>query len=140
MLRLVGLWQQFQQVNLSVQRLGDIMNTPLPSVGWLNTDVAGQRTATMGRCVNNLGAGLACLLLALGGTMPGASARDGYTWSENVAVDARSADGGKHCEAGRRLEGIGQLPQAVNSIGDWLLQFGEVADLHRPIRKTGDNL
>lgn len=26
MLRLVGLWQQFQQANLSVQRLGDIMN------------------------------------------------------------------------------------------------------------------
>ena len=25
MLRLVGLWQQFQQANLSVQRLGDIM-------------------------------------------------------------------------------------------------------------------
>jgi subfamily B ATP-binding cassette protein HlyB/CyaB len=28
MLRLVGLWQQFQQANLSVQRLGDIMNAP----------------------------------------------------------------------------------------------------------------
>jgi len=27
-LRLVGLWQQFQQANLSVQRLGDIMNAP----------------------------------------------------------------------------------------------------------------
>jgi subfamily B ATP-binding cassette protein HlyB/CyaB len=28
MLRLVGLWQQFQQANLSVQRIGDIMNAP----------------------------------------------------------------------------------------------------------------
>lgn len=28
MLRLVGLWQQFQQASLSVQRLGDIMNMP----------------------------------------------------------------------------------------------------------------
>ncbi|MDR1935497.1 MAG: peptidase domain-containing ABC transporter [Candidatus Accumulibacter sp.] len=28
MLRLVGLWQQFQQANLSVLRLGDIMNAP----------------------------------------------------------------------------------------------------------------
>jgi ATP-binding cassette, subfamily B, bacterial HlyB/CyaB len=28
LLRLVGLWQQFQQANLSVQRLGDIMNAP----------------------------------------------------------------------------------------------------------------
>jgi subfamily B ATP-binding cassette protein HlyB/CyaB len=28
MLRLVGLWQQFQQANMSVQRLGDIMNMP----------------------------------------------------------------------------------------------------------------
>jgi ATP-binding cassette, subfamily B, bacterial HlyB/CyaB len=28
MLRMVGLWQQFQQANLSVQRLGDIMNAP----------------------------------------------------------------------------------------------------------------
>lgn len=28
MLRLVGLWQQFQQANLSIQRLGDIMNAP----------------------------------------------------------------------------------------------------------------
>src|SRR5512135_80799 len=27
-LRLVGLWQQFQQSNMSVQRLGDIMNAP----------------------------------------------------------------------------------------------------------------
>jgi subfamily B ATP-binding cassette protein HlyB/CyaB len=27
-LRLVGLWQQFQQANLSVQRMGDIMNAP----------------------------------------------------------------------------------------------------------------
>jgi len=29
MLRLVGLWQQFQQANLSVQRLGDLMNAPV---------------------------------------------------------------------------------------------------------------
>jgi subfamily B ATP-binding cassette protein HlyB/CyaB len=28
MLRLVGLWQQFQQANLSVARLGDVMNAP----------------------------------------------------------------------------------------------------------------
>src|SRR5512143_2211981 len=28
MLRLVGLWQQFQQANMSIQRLGDIMNAP----------------------------------------------------------------------------------------------------------------
>lgn len=29
MLRLVGLWQQFQQAHLSVQRLGDLMNAPV---------------------------------------------------------------------------------------------------------------
>lgn len=29
MLRLVGLWQQFQQANLSVIRLGDLMNAPV---------------------------------------------------------------------------------------------------------------
>lgn len=28
MLRLVGLWQQFQQANIAVQRLGDVMNAP----------------------------------------------------------------------------------------------------------------
>lgn len=28
MLRIVGLWQQFQQANMSVQRLGDILNAP----------------------------------------------------------------------------------------------------------------
>lgn len=28
MLRIVGLWQQFQQANMSIQRLGDIMNAP----------------------------------------------------------------------------------------------------------------
>ena len=28
MLRIVGLWQQFQQANMSVHRLGDIMNAP----------------------------------------------------------------------------------------------------------------
>lgn len=31
MLRLVGLWQQFQQANLSVIRLGDVMNAPAES-------------------------------------------------------------------------------------------------------------
>ena len=30
-LRLVGLWQQFQQFNLSVQRLSNIMNAPTES-------------------------------------------------------------------------------------------------------------
>ncbi|AEG93877.1 candidate ABC type bacteriocin/lantibiotic exporters, ATP-binding and permease domains [Ramlibacter tataouinensis TTB310] len=29
MLRLVGLWQQFQQASLAVQRLGDLMNAPV---------------------------------------------------------------------------------------------------------------
>lgn len=29
MLRLVGLWQQFQQARLSVERLGDLMNAPI---------------------------------------------------------------------------------------------------------------
>jgi subfamily B ATP-binding cassette protein HlyB/CyaB len=29
MLRLVGIWQQFQQASMSVQRLGDIMNAPV---------------------------------------------------------------------------------------------------------------
>ena len=29
MLRLVGLWQQFQQARLSIERLGDIMNAPV---------------------------------------------------------------------------------------------------------------
>jgi subfamily B ATP-binding cassette protein HlyB/CyaB len=28
MLRMVGLWQQFQQANMSVERLGDVMNAP----------------------------------------------------------------------------------------------------------------
>jgi subfamily B ATP-binding cassette protein HlyB/CyaB len=28
LLRLVGLWQQFQQANIAVQRLGDVMNAP----------------------------------------------------------------------------------------------------------------
>ncbi len=31
MLRLVGLWQQFQQARLSVKRLGDVMNAPAES-------------------------------------------------------------------------------------------------------------
>ena len=33
MLRIVGLWQQFQQANMSVQRLGDIMNAPTEPYG-----------------------------------------------------------------------------------------------------------
>lgn len=37
MLRLVGLWQQFQQANLSVQRLGDIMNAPVEPYSVLPT-------------------------------------------------------------------------------------------------------
>ncbi|BCM25604.1 peptidase C39 [Methyloradius palustris] len=39
MLRLVGLWQQFQQANLSVQRLGDIMNAPTEPYSILPTRV-----------------------------------------------------------------------------------------------------
>jgi subfamily B ATP-binding cassette protein HlyB/CyaB len=37
MLRLVGLWQQFQQANLSVQRMGDIMNAPVEPYSILPT-------------------------------------------------------------------------------------------------------
>jgi len=39
MLRLVGLWQQFQQANLSVQRLGDLMNAPAEPYSILPTRV-----------------------------------------------------------------------------------------------------
>ena len=39
MLRLVGLWQQFQQANLSVQRLGDLMNAPAEPYSLLPTRV-----------------------------------------------------------------------------------------------------
>jgi subfamily B ATP-binding cassette protein HlyB/CyaB len=39
MLRLVGLWQQFQQANLSVQRLGDIMNAPTEPYSILPTRI-----------------------------------------------------------------------------------------------------
>jgi len=39
MLRLVGLWQQFQQANLSVQRLGDLMNAPAEPYSVLPTRV-----------------------------------------------------------------------------------------------------
>ena len=42
-LRLVGLWQQFQQANLSVQRLGDIMNAPAEPYAVLPSRVRGGR-------------------------------------------------------------------------------------------------
>ena len=41
MLRLVGLWQQFQQANLSVQRLGDIMDAPPEPYSVLPTRLRG---------------------------------------------------------------------------------------------------
>ena len=37
MLRLVGLWQQFQQARLSVDRLGDLMNTGRTVCPWCQT-------------------------------------------------------------------------------------------------------
>src|SRR3569623_242446 len=37
MLRLVGLWQQFQQAYLSIQRLGDVMNAPAEPYSLLPT-------------------------------------------------------------------------------------------------------
>lgn len=41
MLRLVGLWQQFQQARLSVERLGDLMNAPAePYTAALRRDIA----------------------------------------------------------------------------------------------------
>ncbi len=40
MLRLVGLWQQFQQANLSVQRMGDIMNAPMEPYSILPTRIS----------------------------------------------------------------------------------------------------
>jgi subfamily B ATP-binding cassette protein HlyB/CyaB len=43
MLRMVGLWQQFQQANLSVQRLGDIMNAPAEPYSVLPSRVRGGR-------------------------------------------------------------------------------------------------
>jgi len=43
MLRLVGLWQQFQQARLSVERLGDLMNAPSePYTEQLRRDLAAQ--------------------------------------------------------------------------------------------------
>jgi subfamily B ATP-binding cassette protein HlyB/CyaB len=48
MLRLVGLWQQFQQANISVKRLGDVMDMPtepyalLPQRAGDATEVAGR--------------------------------------------------------------------------------------------------
>jgi subfamily B ATP-binding cassette protein HlyB/CyaB len=41
MLRLVGLWQQFQQASLSVARLGDIMNAPTEPYSLIPTRVGG---------------------------------------------------------------------------------------------------
>jgi subfamily B ATP-binding cassette protein HlyB/CyaB len=43
MLRLVGLWQQFQQAKLSVERLGDIMNAPAEPYSVLPSRVRGGR-------------------------------------------------------------------------------------------------
>jgi subfamily B ATP-binding cassette protein HlyB/CyaB len=44
MLRLVGLWQQFQQARLSVDRLGDLMNAPVePYTEQPRRDIAAQR-------------------------------------------------------------------------------------------------
>jgi len=41
MLRLVGLWQQFQQASLSVARLGDIMNAPAEPYSLIPTRIGG---------------------------------------------------------------------------------------------------
>lgn len=43
MLRLVGLWQQFQQASLSVKRLGDIMNAPTEPYSLIPTRVGGNQ-------------------------------------------------------------------------------------------------
>ncbi len=43
LLRLVGLWQQFQQANLSVARLGDIMNSPAEPYSLIPGRVRGGR-------------------------------------------------------------------------------------------------
>ena len=54
MLRLVGLWQQFQQANISVERLGDVMNAPpepysVGKVRQLRLDVRGHRVPAVER-------------------------------------------------------------------------------------------
>lgn len=43
MLRLVGLWQQFQQASMSVKRLGDIMNAPTEPYSLIPTRVGGNQ-------------------------------------------------------------------------------------------------
>lgn len=43
MLRLVGLWQQFQQASISVKRLGDIMNAPTEPYSLIPTRVGGNQ-------------------------------------------------------------------------------------------------
>jgi subfamily B ATP-binding cassette protein HlyB/CyaB len=43
MLRLVGLWQQFQQASLSVARLGDIMNAPTEPYSLIPARVGGNQ-------------------------------------------------------------------------------------------------
>ena len=43
MLRLVGLWQQFQQASLSVARLGDLMNAPVEPYSAIPARAAGRR-------------------------------------------------------------------------------------------------
>ncbi|MGA8006034.1 MAG: peptidase domain-containing ABC transporter, partial [Burkholderiales bacterium] len=48
MLRLVGLWQQFQQAEIAVRRLGDVMDTPAEPHA-LIPQRAGARSASAGR-------------------------------------------------------------------------------------------
>ena len=43
MLRLVGLWQQFQQASMSVKRLGDIMNAPTEPYSLIPTRIGGNQ-------------------------------------------------------------------------------------------------
>lgn len=43
MLRLVGLWQQFQQASMSVKRLGDIMNAPTEPYSLIPNRVGGNQ-------------------------------------------------------------------------------------------------
>jgi len=43
MLRLVGLWQQFQQASMSVKRLGDIMNAPTEPYSLIPARVGGNQ-------------------------------------------------------------------------------------------------
>ena len=46
MLRLVGPWQQFQQANMSVQRLGDVMNAPAEPYSILSNAIDAVITAS----------------------------------------------------------------------------------------------